>query len=274
MTGMENRRLRNGRTATGLTALAGLAGLACPAALVLTILIAIIGIVPVGADAAPNPLRRKTTMHTVSIAADGSYSVRMDTMIDLAQETKWGFGDEIHDGFRLPESEALLPPYLRAEYSSPKGHIDKAPAEATLEKELHSVDIGFATGNLEPGTHWGVLDYRVTGAAVPAESGGAVPAEAAGAAPAETEDRDEGAGAVVYFRPLDRGDLIIESDAPITAVDCEALAPHGETCGKKSGEKWTVPAEDLEDERHEPIDAVRISIDTDLDDLVDPVIDE
>lgn len=227
------------------------------AALAVTATITAVIAAPGGVDAAPNPLRSKSAEHTASIAPDGSYSVRMDTKLELALETTWGFGGDIHDGFRLPGSESLLPPYLRAHYSNPQGTIDSAPAEATIDKELHSVDIGFSTDRLTAGTHRGVLDYEVAGAAVPA-------ADVNG-------DQDD--GVIVYVRPLDRGDLVIESAAPITAVDCEVFSPRGESCGEKKGDySWTVPGEELLRD-HAVIDAVRITIDTDPKGVPAPDID-
>ena len=123
------------------------------AALAFTVIIVTAVGAPSWVDAAPNPLRSKSAAHTVSIAADGSYSVRMDTELELALDTGWSFGGDIHDGFRLPDTESLLPPYLRAHYSNPEGTIDSAPAEATVETEQHSVDIGFSTDTLAAGSH-------------------------------------------------------------------------------------------------------------------------
>ncbi|WP_210602757.1 hypothetical protein [Brevibacterium oceani] len=237
---------------------------AAVSASVLTGSIVVVGLMPGGADAAPNPLRGSETTHTMTIAADGSYTVRMDTTIDLALETRWGFGDEIHDGFRLPDTDALLPPYLRATYSQPRGSIESTPAEATLKKELHSVDIGFSTDDLDPGRHRGTLDYRVNGAAIPAAD--------LTESRESTEGSDDG-GVIVYFRPLDRGKLVIESDARITGVDCEALAPHGKPCGEKTKGSWLVSAEEIERSRPHSIDAVRITLDADPDGVDDPVID-
>lgn len=228
---------------------------------VLTGSIIVVGMMPGSADAAPNPLRGSETTHTMTIAADGSYTVRMDTTIDLALKTSLGFGDEIHDGFRLPDTDALLPPYLRATYSHPRGSIDSTPAEARLTKELHSVDIEFSTDDLDPGRHRGILDYRVSGAAIPAAD-----------LTESTESSDDG-GVVVYFRPLERGKLVIESDAPITGVDCEALAPRSEPCGERTQDAWNVSAEELERARPHSIDAVRITLDADPDGVDDPVID-
>ena len=212
--------------------------------------------VPSWVDAAPNPLRSKSSEHTVSIAADGSYSVRMDTELELALDTGWSFGGDIHDGFRLPDTESLLPPYLRAHYSNPEGTIDSAPAEATVETEQHSVDIGFSTDTLAAGSHRGILDYEVAGAAVPA---------------AEVDGK-QGGRIVVYFRPLDRGDLVIESAAPITSVDCEVISPHSQSCGEMKGDIWTVSGEELLRD-HTVIDAVRITIDADPKSLPTPEID-
>lgn len=212
--------------------------------------------VPSWVDAAPNPLRSKSSEHTVSIAADGSYSVRMETGLELALDTGWSFGGDIHDGFRLPDTESLLPPYLRAHYSNPQGTIDSTPAEATIETELHSVDVGFSTDTLAAGSHQGILDYEVAGAAVPA---------------ADVHGK-QGGGIVVYFRPLDRGDLVIKSAAPITAVDCEVISPHSQSCGEKKGDTWTVSGEELL-RGHTVIDAVRITIDADPKSLPTPEID-
>ncbi|UVI34984.1 hypothetical protein [Brevibacterium spongiae] len=226
------------------------------AALALTVTIATAVVVSSGADAAVPPVRNSATVHTLSIAADGSYSVRIDERLDFIRDTKWSFGGDIHDGFRLPDSESLLPPYLRAHYSNPQGSIDSSPAEASIESEIHSVDIGFSTDELAVGSHRGVLDYEVAGAAVPAT----------------VVHGDEGRGVVVYFRPLDRGDLVIESAAPITAVDCEVFSPRGEPCGETKGDGWTVSGEELLND-HAVIDAVRITIDADPKSLPTPEID-
>lgn len=136
----------------------------------------------------------------LALAADGTYEVSTTETIDLALEAFWWFGDTIHDGFRLPDTEALLPPYLRADYSQPQGSIDGSPAEANIEHEIHAVDIGFETKKLEPGVHHGVLDYQVSGAAVPAET----------VADSGAEDGDDG-DVTVYFRTLMPGDLDIDS---------------------------------------------------------------
>ena len=67
------------------------------AALAFTVIIVTAVGAPSWVDAAPNPLRSKSAAHTVSIAADGSYSVRMDTELELALDTGWSFGGDIHD---------------------------------------------------------------------------------------------------------------------------------------------------------------------------------
>lgn len=93
------------------------------------------------ADAAPNPYRGKIATHLVTIAADGTYDVETVQVIDMALESGYPFGGEIHDGFRLPDTDALLPPYLRAEYSDRSIVIAGQPAEVAVEKEIHAVDI-------------------------------------------------------------------------------------------------------------------------------------
>jgi hypothetical protein len=210
--------------------------------------------------AAPNPLRTNSFSHLVTVAADGTYEVSMTETIDLALETSWWFGDTIHDGFRLPDTEALLPPYLRAEYSHPRGSIDGTSAEASIEREVHAVDIGFETEKLEPGVHKGVLDYQVSGAAVPSDM-------VAG-------DGAEGSdgGVTVYFRPLRPGDLLIESEAPIADVACESWPGQATPCGKRDAEAWTVPAEALGRSTPSDTSVVRITIDTD-EQSAQPVVD-
>lgn len=214
--------------------------------------------------AAPNPLRTNSFSHLVTVAADGTYEVSMTETIDLALETSWWFGDTIHDGFRLPDTEALLPPYLRAEYSHPRGSVDGTSAEASIEREVHAVDIGFETEKLEPGVHKGVLDYQVSGAAVPADM------VADEGADGDTEDSDD--GVTVYFRPLRPGDLVIESEAQIADVACESWPGQATPCGKRDAETWTVPAEALGRSTPSDTSVVRITIDTD-EQPAQPVID-
>ncbi|WP_166823341.1 hypothetical protein [Brevibacterium limosum] len=75
-----------------------------------------------------------------------------------------------------------------------------------------------------------------------------------------------------FGRRRDRGDLVIDSEAPITAVDCEVFAPRGEPCGAKKGDTWTVAGEDLLHD-YAVIDAVRITIDADPKSVPAPDID-
>lgn len=201
------------------------------------------------ADAAPNPFRGKTATHLVTIAADGSYEVETVQVIDMALESGYPFGGEIHDGFRLPDTDALLPPYLRAEYSDPSIVIAGEPAEVTVEKEIHAVDIS-AIGELPEGKTEGTVDYRVTGAAVPA-----------------------GKHVDVYFRPLVSGDLIVRSEAPVLDAHCEDWPPQGEHCGGRDGDVWTFSADELRASDRSEVEAVRITVDADPDNLVEPVID-
>lgn len=201
------------------------------------------------ADAAPNPYRGKIATHLVTIAADGTYDVETVQVIDMALESDYPFGGEIHDGFRLPDTEALLPPYLRAEYSDPSIVIAGQPAEVAVEKEIHAVDIS-ALGKLPKGKTEGTVDYRVTGAAVPA-----------------------GKHVDVYFRPLVSGDLIVRSESPILAAHCEDWPPQGEPCGGQEGDVWTFSKNELRASDRTDVEAVRITVDADPDDLVEPVID-
>ena len=87
--------------------------------------------------------------------------------MQLALAADFSFGGRVHDGFRLPETQSVLPPYLRA--------------------------------------HEGTVDYRVTGAAVPAEGA-----------------KTDSGGVAVYLRPLTPGDdWLITLDAD----DAELIEP-------------------------------------------------
>lgn len=201
-------------------------------------------------DAAPNPYMGKEATHTVTISDDGSYRVHIAQTMQLALDADFSFGGTIHDGFRLPETQSVLPPYLRAHYSNPKITMDGEPAKVKVEQTFHAVDIA-ARGSFTEGEHEGTVDYRVTGAAVPA-----------------ADVKTDSGGVAVYLRPLLPGDVILKSAEPITAVECEEWPAHGQHCGHRAGDDWLIAKDELDDNT-----IVRITLDADDAELIEPDID-
>lgn len=218
------------------------------------------------ADAAPNPLMNVEATHTVTIADDGSYRVHIDETMELVLEADFSFGGTVHDGFRLPDTEAVLPPYLRAQYSDPAITIDGEGVKAKVEHTFHAVDIS-AHDDFDEGKHAGTVDYRVTGAAVPAGNRGAAENQTDAADP-DAENHADADGIVVYLRPLLPGDVSVKSAADIEAVECEDLPLTSDPCGKKSGEGWTIGVGELTGGA-----AVKITLDADAADLAEAQID-
>lgn len=207
-------------------------------------------------SAAPNPYMGESAAHTVTIASDGSYRVHIDQTMELARDFQFTFGGIVHDGFRLPDTEAELPPYLRAQYSDPAITMDGQAAEVEIEREVHAVEIA-AKDEFSEGEHTGTVDYRVTGAAVSPEY----------AVGPELADIDEDR-MTVYLRPIVSGDVIVKAGDPILGVSCEGWLPGGEPCGSRSGKVWTIG----EDEQGDP-SVIRITLDADEAEIIEPKID-
>lgn len=203
-------------------------------------------------SAVPNPYMGREATHTVSIESDGSYDVHIDQTMELARGFEFSFGGMVHDGFRLPDTESVLPPYLRAQYSDPAITMDGQSAEVSVEHTVHAVDIS-ARHDFTEGEHEGTVDYRVTGATVGAEHG-----------PTAAEED----GVTVYLRPLVPGDVIVTSAEPIMMVECEKWAPDAEPCGHKSGDVWLIGNDELDGD-----EVVRITLDADEGELIEPRID-
>lgn len=221
------------------------------AALAVTVLAFGLGTVTVdGALAAPNPYMGQTAAHTITIDSDGSYQVHIDQTMELARDFDITFGGTVHDGFRLPDTESVLPPYLRAQYSDPALTMDGDPAEVDVEHMIHAFDIS-TEDEFTEGEHKGTVDYLVTGAAVGSE-----------------QATTNAGGVAVYFRPLVPGGVVVKSGEPILAVECEDWPPEGQPCGQKSGDEWQIGRGELAE-----TEAVRIILDTDEAGLIEPRID-
>ena len=81
------------------------------------------------------------------------------------------FGGGVHDGFRLPDDGALLPPYLRAGYAlTSVAAADGQPEPADFTRTNHRVEVT-SHGTYPTGRHGFEVSYRVTGAAQPTERG-------------------------------------------------------------------------------------------------------
>lgn len=201
-------------------------------------------------EASSNPYVGEEATHTITITDDGSYRVHIAQTTQLAHEVEFSFGGTVHDGFRLPDTKSVLPPYLRAQYSDPEITMDGQPAEVAVEHTFHAVDVS-AGREFAGGEHEGTVDYRVTGAAVSAED-------------AQTDTK----GVSVYLRPLMPGDVVVKSAESILAVDCEEWPPQGHYCGRRSGDDWLIAKDELED-----TEVVRITLDAEAADLIEPDID-
>ena len=171
-------------------------------------------------EAAPNPYGARSTATTIVLHADGSYDVTLRQTQELVREYQITFGGGVHDGFRLPDDGALLPPYLRAGYTLTSMTVPEGqptPSEFTRTNHLSSVR---STGTYPTGTHAAEIRYRVTGAAQPTDRGWAV-----------------------YVRLLDidyaRGQRV-EIDASEVSptrlvLRCVTFAPDSEPCGTTGG---------------------------------------
>lgn len=208
--------------------------------------------------AAPNPFTGQTSTQPVTIAGDGSYRVHIDETMELARDFEFSFGGIVHDGFRLPDTGSVLPPYLRTQYSRPAITMDGESAEVAVEHTNHAVDIS-ATDVFSQGEHNGIVKHLVTGAAVGPEHAPA----GAGHAPARA-----GEGVTVYLRPLVPGDIVVKSAVPIEGVVCEDWSPDGRQCGHRTGDDWLIGSDELGG-----AGLVRVGLDADESELIAPTID-
>lgn len=135
----------------------------------------LLALAPVGATrAAPNPFGPRSTETTIVLHPDGSYDVTVRQTQVLVREYQLSFGGSVHDGFRLPDDGALLPPYLRATYALTGATVPAGqPALADFSRTNHLVS-ATSRGTYPTGTHRGEISYRVTGAAQPTAKGWSV----------------------------------------------------------------------------------------------------
>jgi hypothetical protein len=181
--------------------------------------------------AAPNPYGDRSTDTTIVLHPDGSYDVTLRQTQELVREFELTFGGGVHDGFRLPDDGALLPPYLRAAYALTSVTLAEGqprPADFTRTNHLVSAT---SRGSYPTGRHAFELGYRVTGAAQPTERGWRV----------HIRLLDVG------YSDGDRVQIRADEIAPTNlTLRCVTFAPDSEPCGIASG--FTV-IDVLEDDR-------------------------
>lgn len=196
------------------------------------------------AEGQPNPYGEASAVTTVLLAADGTQQVRLDQEQELVRSYDWTVGGAVHDGFRLPDSDDPVPPYLRVQLELESAELDGQVLELEARTDRHRIDISTLT-QLDAGDHRASLSYRVRGAAVPADGGW-----------------------VGYVGPLLPGAVRIESELPLASVECLTTPPDAEPCGEQDGDGWLVPAGDgLVPQQ------VRVRVEGSASSLRDPTID-
>lgn len=180
-------------------------------------------------SAAVNPEVSNTSTHSATIAADGSYRLVLDQTVQLASDSSIGFGGTVPDGFRLPDEDGPLPPYLRPEYGDGHVVIDGDSDRVGPQRVHHRVDYTNLIDGTE-GVHRGLMSFEVRGAALPTTT-----------AISGSED----AGAAVHVRPLRRGELRVTSAEEIIGADCFTVPPLSIPCGHCAGDSWVIPADEF-----------------------------
>ena len=193
--------------------LARLAGIFATAAL-------LVGVTAPPLRAAPNPFGARSTATTIVLRPDGSYDVTLWQTQELVREFQISFGGGVHDGFRLPDDGALLPPYLRAGYALTFVAVENGQPQPTdFDRKNHRVSV-ISGGTYPTGRHEFRVGYRVTGAAKPTERGWTVHVRLLD----------------VDYRRGDRVEIDASAVAPTgLALRCVTFPPDSEPCGTTGG---------------------------------------
>ena len=207
----------------------------------------LLAVVPVAATpAAPNPYGPRSTATTIVLNPDGSYDVTLRQTQQLVREFQITFGGGVHDGFRLPDDGALLPPYLRAGYALTSVSAAAGQPEPTdFTRRNHLVE-ATSSGTYPEGRHGFEVSYRVTGAAEPTPGGW-----------------------TVHVRLLDvvysRGDRVEIEGAAVAPTGlrlrCVTYAPDSEPCGTTGGSTLIDVLEDGRDAQHPPEFLIEVEAD-------------
>ena len=207
-------------------------------------------------EAAPNPYGPRSTATTIVLHPDGSYDVTLRQTQELVREYQIIFGGGVHDGFRLPDDGALLPPYLRAGYaltSVAAADGQPEPTEFTRTNHLLSAT---SFGTYPTGRHGFEVSYRVTGASKPTEDGWTVHVRLLD---------------VVYARG-DRVEINASAIQPTGLVlRCVTFPPDSEPCGTIGGATLIDVFEDDRDAGQPP--EFRIEVEADNAAVPEPTID-
>jgi hypothetical protein len=207
----------------------------------------VLAVAPVTATrAAPNPFGPRSASTTIVLNPDGSYDVTLRQTQQLVREYQITFGGGVHDGFRLPDDGALLPPYVRAAYAlTSVSAADGQPRPTDFTRTNHLI-AATSSGTYPEGRHGFEISYRVTGAAQPTARGW-----------------------YVYVRLLDvsyangdRVEIRANGVRPTRlSLRCVTYPPDSEPCGILGGTTLIDVFENDRDARHPPEFLVEVEAD-------------
>ena len=205
--------------------------------------------------AAPNPYGpRASTTTTIVLNPDGSYDVTLRQSQELVREFPLTFGGRVHDGFRLPDDGALLPPYLRAGYTLTSAVAAAGQPEPTEFTRTNHLLTATSHGTYPAGQHGFELGYRVTGAARPTPRGWTVHVRLL----------------EVNYGYGERVEIRAEGLRPTRlSLRCVTHPPDSEPCGILSG---TTLIDVFEDQTADPRE-FRIEVEADNAAVAEPTID-
>ncbi|HZA73440.1 MAG TPA: hypothetical protein VE476_11075 [Propionibacteriaceae bacterium] len=208
-------------------------------------------------SAAPNPYGDRSTATTVVLHPDGSYDVTLRQTQELVREYQITFGGGAHDGFRLPDDGALLPPYLRAGYALTSVSAAGGQPEPSGFARTNHMVAATSSGTYPTGRHEFSIGYRVTGAARPTERGWTVHVRLLD----------------VTYSDGDRVEIRTENLRPTRlSLRCVTYPPDSDPCGILSGTTLIDVFEADRDARQPPPE-FRIEVEADNSAVVEPVID-
>jgi hypothetical protein len=200
----------------------------------------------VATPAAPSPFGPRSTATTIVLNPGGSYDVTLRQTQQLVREYQITFGGGVHDGFRLPDDGALLPPYLRAGYAlTGVAAADGQPRPADFTRTNHLVE-ATSYGTYPEGRHAFEISYRVTGAAQPTRQGWTVHVRLLG----------------VVYSGGDRIEIRSDEIRPTRlSLRCVTYPPDSEPCGILSGTTLIDVFENDRDAFHPPEFVIEIEAD-------------
>jgi len=154
---------------------------------------------------------------------DGSYDVTLVQAQTLVREYQIRFGGAVHDGFRLPDDDSVIPPYLRAGYELTSAELAADQPGPAAVKTGHRWSLT-SVGTYPAGDHQAEFGYRVTGAARPTDSGWEVPVRLLD----------------IAYQTGDPVSIVAAAAQPDDLeLACVNYAPDNEPCGERRGSTLT-----------------------------------